>query len=375
MCIASKQIHAFWISFILTAVPCVAKSACMPTLDPSPAIPYSEDEIRQFDQITKGPDAFYAHHLIAIDEDGNGLLPAVTKSQKKGEVRYRARWEKLADEDTRGKKGAEEALKGRRMLYMYLDAMFGEIRCQQPKRIVIHVHGGLNDIDGAIAKAAHLADYFRTTQNPDDRDTYFIGICWNSGLLTTYGQHLSSIRNGLRTSKAAGWLTAPAVLVEDVGGAASRLPMSLINFWSQDYYSIHPNAFPRYRLALEREAQLIERQTGANQIKISVGEDKRSSPARAADAFGWIVTEPVKIPSTFVLDVLGVEPWKNMLRRTRTMFERETDFLPPLPKETPKEKQNILRDQLNRTGRLGATRLFCEYAQEQMEGSDVEAGD
>src|SRR3954471_19055338 len=128
MCITacSKQIPAFWVWLLLTAVPCMAQSACMPTLDPSPEIPYSEDEIRQFHQITKGPNAFYAHHLIAIDEDGNGLLPRVTKSQTKGEVHYRARWEKLAGEDTRGKKGAEEALKGRRMLYMYLDAMFGE---------------------------------------------------------------------------------------------------------------------------------------------------------------------------------------------------------------------------------------------------------
>src|SRR5678809_153116 len=141
---------------------------CLPELDPHPKIPYSNDEVRQFNQITKGSDAFYAHHIIAVDEDGNGLMPHVTTVQNKDGLHYTARWEKLAGEDTRGEKGAKEALKGRRMLYMYLDAMFGRIRCERPKRIVVHIHGGLNDIDGSIAKAARLADYFRSTNMHSD---------------------------------------------------------------------------------------------------------------------------------------------------------------------------------------------------------------
>ena len=33
------------------------------------------------------------------------------------------------------------------------------------------------------------------------------------------------------------------------------------------------------------------------------------------------------------LDLLGVQSWKNMLRRTRTMFERESEFIPLLDYE------------------------------------------
>ena len=84
-------------------------------------------------------------------------------------------------------------LEGRQILYNYLDAMFAEIRRRRPKEIVIYIHGGLNNIDGAIAKSAALTDTF------DEQHTsqYFIGICWNSNLMPTYGQHLFAVREGL----------------------------------------------------------------------------------------------------------------------------------------------------------------------------------
>ena len=52
----------------------------------------------------------------------------------------------------------------------------------------------------------------------------------------------------------------------------------------------------RYRLALEREKQLVERQKSPNQIKISIGEDNRSAwHAKLTRLVGG--DRPVKIPS------------------------------------------------------------------------------
>jgi pimeloyl-ACP methyl ester carboxylesterase len=75
------------------------------------------------------------------------------------------------------------------------------------------------------------------------------------------------------------------------------------------------------------------------------------------------------------LDLLGVESWKNMLRRTRTMFERESEFIPMLGFEDaehlntfvithlgypPQDAVKFL-DKLNYTGRKGAMWHFGNY--------------
>jgi hypothetical protein len=106
-----------------------------------------------------------------------------------------------------------------------------------------------------------------------------------------------------------------------------------------------------------------------DRINIFTGGDERATFDRWFVEFGrWLITTPVKASSTLFLDTLGLQPWKNMLRRTRTMFERESEFIPNLVYEdadllawyqgkevtTPQ-----LIDQLNYTGRKGAMWHFC----------------
>src|SRR4029077_1099758 len=119
-------------------------------------------------------------------------------------------------------------------LYTYLDAMFAEIRRRRPMHIVVSMHGGLNNIAGASAESAVVTDMF------DEQHTsqYFIGICWNSNLMPTYGQHLFGIREGLHQAPKA-IATSPAMLIADVGGAAARLPMNLASFLWQDAYTVN----------------------------------------------------------------------------------------------------------------------------------------
>ena len=286
----------------------------------------------------------YQHHILAVDEDGNALVPIVQRTlAKDGTYRYSASHKILDGEETRGAKvnsallKAAEAgekpkeqpynnrmatvLEGRQKLYKYLDAMFAEIRRRRPKEIVIYIHGGLNNIDGAIAKSAVLTDMFNEQQSSQ----YFIGICWNSNLMPTYGQHLFGVREGLHQGPKA-IATSPAMLIADVGGAAARLPMNLASFIWQDAYTVNPRGFTRRKLADRRYKQIRKSAKHTQLERLIVGDasDERSLALRVGSDFGrWLVTYPVKLPSTFFLDLLGVQSWKNMLRRTRTMFERE----------------------------------------------------
>ncbi|MGI8430715.1 MAG: hypothetical protein ACR2MW_00270, partial [Chthoniobacterales bacterium] len=182
------------------------------------------------------PPEWYRSHILAIDENGNALWPTITISGPGKDRHYQGSYAKapLEGEDTRKARvdsvalrraveahlkpkvlpysaGMVTALKGRAYLVTYLAAMFQAAAQSGDDEVVIYVHGGLNDIKGAIAKSALLADVLA------DEHKYFIGICWNSNLMPTYNQHLLSIREGLHQSGKA-LVTAPAMLLADVGG-------------------------------------------------------------------------------------------------------------------------------------------------------------
>jgi len=206
------------------------------------------------------------------------------------------------------------ALQGRQPLYNYLDSMFAEVRSRKPDEIIIYIHGGLNNIDGAIAKSAVLTDMF----NEQHTSQYFIGICWNSNLMPTYGQHLFGVREGLHQGRKA-IATSPAMLIADVGGAAARLPMNLASFIWQDAYTVNPRGFTRRKLADRRYKQIRKSAKHTKLERLIVGDasDERSLALRVGSDFGrWVITYPVKVPSTLILDLFGVQSWKNMLRRT-----------------------------------------------------------
>ncbi len=346
----------------------------------------------------------YCHHILAVDADGNALLPRVSRTKDAdGTWRYHATNVKLAGEDTRGAKfdaatvaalfngrpggtaddeAVRNVLHGRKLLYLYLDEMFQAIARERPDEVVVHIHGGLNNINGAIQKTALISDDLETHRD-QGRRIFYIGICWNSDLFPTYLEHLGLIREGLRQPGKA-FVTAPAMLLSDLGGAAARLPLNLLNFLYQDAYTVRPSTFKRTQLAQTRIDQLLHRQAerGPDQsLVVSPADNDRSELLRRADAAQWLLTQPGKIATTFFLDWLGSEPWKNMLRRTRTMFERESEFIPAIDFDTarglaqeisahggaPVDADTLL-DQMNATGRQGAVSYFCEQAQGRLLG-------
>lgn len=370
---------AMFVSFILISSSSVSRAQTTPRLIPTHA------------------NAWYEHHILAIDEDGNALIPNVVVGGSTEAPAYKGSWKRMDGENTRKARvhsaalmqaakegiaidpppfseGMVEALQGREQLLAYLTTMFQGVAETHREEVVIYVHGGLNNINGAIAKSAMLADVL------DAENKYFIGICWNSNLMPTYDQHLFAVREGLH-QRGKAIVTAPVMLLADVGGAAARFPLNLVNFLYQDAYTTNPNGTTRTKLANARFNQIVsahadETTSPLDRLNIFTGGDERSRFERWVVAFGrWLITTPAKASSTIFLDTLGLQPWKNMLRRTRTMFERESEYIPDLVYKDAvsltvykgnKVSPPRLIDQLNYTGRKGAMWHFCDQLQQNL---------
>lgn len=338
-----------------------------------------------------GDPDFYRRHIIAVDGDGSALEPTIRRQQNsKGEVSHKVSWKLMEGENTRN---PEEAKLGRKAYYTYLDQIFTEIdecrRAGKVREVVVYVHGGLNSLDGAMKKAAALSEVMMKEK------VYGIFLIWNSELFSTYGSHLGDVREGLSHKGASNlWLplTIPLTLVSDIGCAIARTPATAAKLLRNDAITANPDGFFRHRQAEERFEFLrqlhqsgVQDNAKSQPIVVSRAPDSRTGLARSGDTLAWVATLPVKAVSVPLLDTLGYNAWNIMLRRTRTMWERQTDFV-RYPDELSKKLSNrsmlkrqeqIRPDLLNRedqkqiaqfiaTGRPGAATLFFEQAQKRV---------
>jgi pimeloyl-ACP methyl ester carboxylesterase len=225
-------------------------------------------------------------------------------------------------------------------------------------RVVIYIHGGLNFITGAGAKAAELTPVML------NEGIYPIFIVWSSNLFDTYGEHLI-VREGMR-QPGKGLITLPFQLVADLGTAVARAPLAMTKLFYNDLYHLAPDDFSRHKQAEDRFHRLQEvyREPGTQgergkPIAVSSGSDGRQLPKKTEDVVSWSVFLPLKASTTPIIDSLGSAAWFNMLRRTRVMFSRESSFV-----STEATDANLkLQSQFRYYGREGAVRLFLEEAQ------------
>ncbi len=228
----------------------------------------------------------YQHHMLVVDNHGSALYPVVKRhDDRNGQPQYDVQLYGMKDERTHELANAKRY---RQQLENYLNGMFQKMEQEHAQEIVIYVHSGLNNVEGAVRKTAYLTDYFRTKE--PEKKIYYIGICWNSALGPTYYEHLFRVREGLR-QPARAILSSPAALLADVGSALARLPLRSIDLLYNDAESINPNGFSRHRLAEARARYLVQqtnnqpRQPGAQVIDLG---DERDWPARrGTQRAGW----------------------------------------------------------------------------------------
>jgi pimeloyl-ACP methyl ester carboxylesterase len=188
------------------------------------------------------------------------------------------------------------------------------------KRVLIFVHGGLNTYNQSLERVNELV--------PDiSRDGYYpLFINWNSGLVSSYQEHLLITRQG-RVEHVWGPLTSPFFLAADLGRAVTRAPV----VW---YYQLTSDASTVVRYETRRRR--VARESGRSQprsLQITPGEDKRGNGNRAWYGTAYFVTLPLKLAVAPFIDALGKSAWDNMSRRTQTMFWDPKVFRTP-PQET-----------------------------------------
>ena len=326
-------------------------------------------------------DAYYDLHIIAVDRDGSAMRPGVR--QEKG--KFKAKPKRMDGEllEAKFSPGVGEPPVFRQEYYEYVSRILEEIRRVKPKRVVFYVHGGMNFITGAIAKGAQLAEDMRGRE----KEEYRISICWSSNLFSTYQEHLAGNVEGL-SSPGMGLLTAPLTLVSDVGSALADAPRTLVRLFTNDVNAANPWASSRYRRALARMTELEakpELHMGEG-MRASLAIDGRANrkDAVAMDVAAWVATKPAKIATAPLIDQLGGGAWQMMLRRTRTMFERESSIITRYFERDPALRElnrigivdgelvrahPLTREQLAfneraaYAGRIGAVRLFFEQAE------------
>ena len=115
----------------------------------------------------------------------------------------------------------------------YLGGILDGLRADSARRhhapkILIRIHGGLNTLNGALD--ASIAMNERIAKD-EEAGFYPLFINWESGLISAYGEHLFRLRRGGRPSGGMAIVSAaesPFVLAADLGGAAFRLPNTIL---------------------------------------------------------------------------------------------------------------------------------------------------
>lgn len=104
----------------------------------------------------------------------------------------------------------------------------------EKRKLLIHVHGGLNGIDGSYERSKEIADYILKKEKGDNWN-YPIFIVWPSGGARTYWEHLYNVRRGEQISPVEGTLTFIPVGLLDGAQSLVRSPITWLNQLKIDY--------------------------------------------------------------------------------------------------------------------------------------------
>lgn len=208
---------------------------------------------------------------------------------------------------------------------------FGE----KDRKVLIFVHGGMN----ILVAANERADALREQILQAEEGYYPIIINWDSGLLSSYQEHVLHVRQGVH--EPYGWWSAPTYLTMDLVRGLTRAPVVWWNLIRNDIQTLPWSLGP---LSQERDdASQIGRELVEDwQLKrpdafpIRQGQGQRTGWEMAAGLIKYVGTFPLKLAIAPVVDAAGLSAWNNMRRRTEMLFHTEDEFAAVIDK--PKSK-------------------------------------
>lgn len=200
------------------------------------------------------------------------------------------------------------------------------------KKLLVFIHGGLNQRENSNERASKLAN---RTKGETQGEYYPIFVNWNSALFSSYGEHLTSVRQG-NTDRWA-WATSPTYLATDLGRGLIRAPVvwwSLIandlTSWPSDKNNWFFNFFDLARAErnANKIADTLKNEPPGESFPFWLGPQAPYTfwKDRILDSATTALTYPVKFLSSPWIDAMGKSAWENMLRRTDLLFHMEKDF-------------------------------------------------
>lgn len=208
------------------------------------------------------------------------------------------------------------------------------------KQIMIFVHGGLNSLGSGLDRAPLVGEI----KNNTSAKQYFpIFIDWDSGLMSSYGEHLVIIRQG-KQEPLYGPMTAPFTLLEDVGRSATRFPLAWYHQIATDWKSLtFPNqpyttdcSTATYDHWMHPEIQsqnalycALRKDTSSSALKVSLDEAKEADWKKTkmlGRFFSYWISMPLKYSIVPIIDGFGKPSWDNMVRRTLNMYRTPEEF-------------------------------------------------
>lgn len=177
--------------------------------------------------------------------------------------------------------------------------------------LTIFIHGGLNTFATSTARVS------RSVKPMLEMGQYPVFISWDSTGLGNYGDHVWTLRRGVR-SPVAGPLSSPFVLLEDTLRSIARFPSSIYNevhkllvmpIW---YHATEENAVDGAQADLCTQKQFDIRDAAPR-----VGQNSKDFITAA---------NPVKFFTAPFVDGLGSGAWQSMLHRTDFVLRRSNSF-------------------------------------------------
>jgi pimeloyl-ACP methyl ester carboxylesterase len=275
----------------------------------------------------------HPRNIVAIDAQGSLLTP---KTNKNGSVILAptehpdlTRVRRLVSRSPK----AEAARTAKRQDYyaksrQYLDDIFNNNPVlNQHSNITIFIHGGLNEPDASVNRADLLADPILSDTNVS---TYPIFVCWNSSLISAWGEQYYTHRG--RNDLLLGAALAPFTFTANLGRYLTRLPLSV---FEQGYAGFRTFRAPVYgestkpRRLLGRPESVNDQfnRLKADGYKVQLSESSSLGPFRRRSIM-MIAGALPKILTEGLVDTGGKVGWDFMLRRTQTMFTLADSFDP-----------------------------------------------
>lgn len=207
----------------------------------------------------------------------------------------------------------------------YINKLFENVETSKPDKILIFVHGGLNNLKKSTDRVNNLINKY----TDGELSYYPILINWDSGFFESYGEHLFANRQG-ETNKTMAIPTSPLYFTADAGRGIVRAPIDAgyTTFRDLQVIPVIDKKLNKYKI----NSDLIY-----CQLKTSPEYFNYSNNVLRGEDLSWgkqsfykmpvnIITWPTQIITSPIIDGFGTPAWEGMQRRTKVLYNKPEEF-------------------------------------------------